>query len=158
MSTSFTSCHSQVTESVDFGVTPHEVTPEGLNWYTMEDLEKMQNVKGKKVLVDMYTSWCGYCKMMDRKTFTNPDVINYLNKEFVLVKFNAEQKEPISFKGKEYEWLKGRRNGVNKLALKLMGSRMVYPTMVYLDDTFEVITTSPGYKTPEQLLEDLGTL
>lgn len=154
----FYSCNSQASANEDFGVAAHEITPEGLNWYTMEDLEKMKNVKGKKVLVDMYTSWCGWCKVMDKKTFTDPKIIEHLNKNFVLVKFNAEQKEPITFKGRTYEWIGGGRKGVNTLAVKLMSGRLSYPTLVYLDDNFEVITASPGYKTPEQLIGELEIL
>lgn len=147
------SCNSSST--VDYGVEPAQVTPEGLAWYKIEDLEQMKNVKGKKVLVDMYTSWCGWCKVMDKKTFTDPQVVQYLNEHFVLVKFNAERKDTITFQGKTYEWIPRGKNGINKLAYKMMSGRAAYPTMVYLDDNFEVITYGPGYKTAVELMEDL---
>jgi thioredoxin-related protein len=41
---------------------------------------------------------------MDKKTFTDPALIKYLNENFHVVKFNAEQKEPVSFRGKTYNW------------------------------------------------------
>ncbi len=139
------------------GVEAYEVTEAGLSWYKIEDLDKM-NIGDKKVLVDMYTSWCGWCKVMDKKTFTDPEVVNYLNENFVLVKFNAERRDPVSFQGETYEWINAGRKGVNKLAMKMMNGRMAYPTIVYLDSNLEQITASPGYKKPDQLLQELRVL
>lgn len=136
-------------------LTAKQTTPEGLTWYGIDDLDKMTDLEGKSVLVDMYTDWCGWCKVMDKKTFTDPTVIDYLNEHFVLVKFNAEQREPVNFKGETYEWMKVGRKGTNQLALKMMNGRAGYPTLVYLDTNLEVITAVPGYKKPDQLLADL---
>jgi len=154
----YSSCNIAGASSTDLGVTAYQTTPEGLSWYSIEDLDKMKNLDGKKVMVDMYTSWCGWCKVMDKKTFTDKAVIDYLNEHFVLVKFNAEQREPVTFKGETYEWVKTGRKGVNKLAMKMMSGRLGYPTMVYLDSDKEVIKSSPGYKTPDQLLKELKVL
>jgi len=151
------SCNQSPTSPTD-DFTAKEVTPEGLAWYNIEDLDKMTDLGGKKVLVDMYTSWCGWCKVMDKKTFTDPEVVTYLNENYVLIKFNAEQREPITFKGETYEWTKRGRNGTNQLALKMMSGRAAYPTMVYLDENREVIQSVPGYKKPDQLLADLRKL
>lgn len=154
----YSSCNIAGASADGLGVEAYQTTPEGLSWYNIEDLEKMKNLSDKKVMIDMYTSWCGWCKVMDKKTFTNPEVIEYLNQNFVLVKFNAEQREPVTFKGETYEWMQAGRRGVNKLALKLMDGRMGYPTMVYLDGDLNKIKSIPGYKTPEQLLGDLKVL
>jgi len=143
----------------DYGVEPHEVSEAGLNWYSMEDLEQMKNIGDKKVLVDMYTDWCGWCKKMDKNTFTDPAVVEYLNQNFVLVKFNAEQKEPITFKGETYESVQRGRRKTNKLAIKLLNGRLGYPTLVYLEGSnLEKIKASPGYKTPDKLLPELENL
>ncbi len=153
----FPSCNIANSASSRMNVEPQQVTPEGLSWYKIEDLEKMQ-IGDKKVMIDMYTSWCGWCKVMDKKTFTDPNVIQYLNDHFVMVKFNAEQREPVMFKGKTYEWINAGRRGVNKLAMELMNGRLGYPTMVYLDSDLNKIRSVPGYKTPQQLLSELKTL
>ncbi len=155
-SVSYTSCNQSTAQSSLPAA--KTVTPEGLSWYAIDDLDAMKNLEGKKVLVDMYTSWCGWCKVMDKKTFTDPKVVEYLNDNFVLVKFNAEQKEPVTFQGETYEWIRAGRKGVNKLAMKMMSGRLAYPTMVYLDENLNVIKASAGYKKPDQLLADLQVL
>ena len=154
----YTSCNTAEASSSMKGIEAYQTTPEGLSWYAIDDLDKMTDLNGKKVMIDMYTTWCGWCKVMDKKTFTDPAVIEYLNENFVLVKFNAEQREPVTFQGETYEWMPAGRRGVNKLALKLMNGRMGYPTMVYLDSNLNKIKSVPGYKTPEQLLGELKVL
>ena len=130
----------------------------GMDWLSFDDVAKMGNKDGKKYLVDVYTSWCGWCKVMDRQTFTNPEVQSYIGEKFHPVKFDAEQKDPIGFKGKQYEWTPGGRKGVNKLALELLGGRMSYPSLVYLDSDMNKIRVSPGFKKPDQLLAELKGL
>lgn len=130
----------------------------GMEWLSFDDVAKMGNKEGKKYLVDVYTSWCGWCKVMDKQTFTNPEVQSYVDEKFHPVKFDAEQKDPIGFKGKQYEWTPGGRKGVNKLAVELLGGRMSYPSLVYLDADMNKIRVSPGFKKPEQLLVELKGL
>jgi thioredoxin-related protein len=128
----------------------------GLIWTTFDALP--ENKSDKKYLVDIYTEWCGWCKVMDKKTFTDPKVQEYLNDNFHLIKFDAEQKESITYKDKVYEWQAGSRNGYNTLAKELLGGRMSYPTMVYLDKNLNKITAIPGYKKPDQLLAELKAI
>uniref|UniRef100_A0A3Q2YUK7 Spermatogenesis-associated protein 20-like TRX domain-containing protein n=1 Tax=Hippocampus comes TaxID=109280 RepID=A0A3Q2YUK7_HIPCM len=49
----------------------------------------------KKVFIDIYTDWCGWCKKMDKDTFQNPEVAAYMNENFLMVKMDAEGKDPI---------------------------------------------------------------
>jgi thioredoxin-related protein len=130
----------------------------GLMWTTFDKLAKENNSDNKKYLVDVYTEWCGWCKVMDKKTFTDPAIQKYLKKNFHIVKFDAERKNSVPFKGKQYEWVAGGRRGINQLALELLGSRLSYPTLVYLDENMNKITSSPGYKTPEQLIQELKAI
>ena len=52
--------------------------------------------------MDVYTEWCGPCKMMDKNTFANRDVLNYINENFYAVKFNGEGNEKINFFDQEF--------------------------------------------------------
>ncbi len=152
----FSSCGSS---NNSFGVTPYHSTEAGLNWYKVEDLEKMSNIEDRTVLVDLYTDWCGWCKKMDKNTFTDPEVVKFLNENFVLVKFNAEQKETINFKGEVYETIPRGRKPTNKLAIKFLNGRMSYPSFVYLDGAnLDKIKISVGYKKPKQLITELQKL
>jgi uncharacterized protein YyaL (SSP411 family) len=65
---------------------------ETVRWYSFEEALKANEIKKKKIFVDIYTDWCVWCKKMDKSTFRDPKVANYLNKHFYPVKFNAEQK------------------------------------------------------------------
>ncbi|MBK9152126.1 MAG: DUF255 domain-containing protein [Saprospiraceae bacterium] len=134
-----------------------EIKEGELTWLTIEQLDKV-DLGDKKVLVDVYTDWCGWCKVMDKKTFTDPQLIDYLNKNFYVVKFNAEQRDPVKFKGNEYTWQPMGRNGINTLGIELLQGNMGYPSLVYMDSQLRTLKVSPGYKTPEQLLEELKAL
>jgi thioredoxin-related protein len=134
-----------------------EIKEGELTWLTIEQLDKV-DLGDKKVLVDVYTDWCGWCKVMDKKTFTDPQLIEYLNRNFYVVKFNAEQRDPVKFKGNEYTWQPMGRNGINALGIELLQGNMGYPSLVYMDSQLRTLKVSPGYKTPEQLLEELKAL
>lgn len=130
----------------------------GMQWLTIEEAEKLGNKDGKKYLVDVYTDWCGWCKVMDKKTFSDPETQKFLQENFHVIKFNAEQKEPITFQGKTYEWEPSGRKGINRLANELLGSRLSYPTIVYLDENMKKIKSSPGFKDPVKLMAEMKTL
>ena len=130
-----------------------------LTWLSIEEASEIgSKSNNKKFLVDVYTDWCGWCKVMDKKTFTDPELIKYLNKNFHVVKFNAEQKETVNYRGKTYNWEPMGRNGINSLGIELLQGRLSYPTLVYLNEKLEPITVSPGYKKPEELLAELNAL
>ena len=126
-----------------------------INWHTWEEAYELSQESPKKIFVDLYTDWCGWCKKMDRTTFKDPSVVQYLNENFYAVKFNAEQKETIVFRDKEYQFVKAGRRGVHQLAYALLDGRLGYPAFVMLDETFARIMISPGYKITDQLMKEL---
>lgn len=122
-----------------------------INWLKIEDLEKANKKEKRKVLVDLYTDWCGWCKKMDKATFQNAEIAEYVNKNFHAVKFNAEQKSEINFAGKAHKFLPSGRRGANELAYKFLNGRMSYPTIAFLDEKLERINSFPGFKQPHQM-------
>lgn len=129
---------------------------EPLKWYTWEEAVEANKTVKKKILVDVYTDWCGWCKVMDKKTFSDRKIAAYLKEHFYTVKFNAEQKEKISFNNHDFEYMPNAgKRGIHTLAYSLLEGKMSYPSIVYLNEKFERIAISPGYKTPEQILPDL---
>ena len=73
---------------------------EKVKWYTFEEAVDLSKNNPKKLFIDVYTDWCGWCKRMDQNTFTHPVIAKYLNENFYAVKFNAESTKPIDFTGK----------------------------------------------------------
>lgn len=131
------------------------ISAQEINWVTLEEAVELQKKKPKKIMMDMYTSWCGPCKMLDRNTFSNKDLADYVNKHYYAVKFNAEGNEVVNFKGKTFENPKynpakaNRRNSSHELA-RFFSIRS-YPTIVFLDEKAEFIAPIIGYKKPQQL-------
>ena len=139
--------------TLSFTVEENTVAEE-INWVTLEEAQKLAKDNPKKILVDVYTSWCGPCKMMTKNTFGNPDVIKYVNENYYAVKFNAESPDPVTFDGKTYENLnydpnKRGRNGVHQFS-RYMGVS-AYPTILYIDENLQLLLRDRGYKTPSQI-------
>ncbi len=128
---------------------------EKIKWVSIEEAVALQKKNPKKIIMDMYTVWCGPCKLLDKKTFQNPDVVDYVNKHFYAVKFNAEGNDKVKFKDKtfgnpNYDPARAsKRNSQHELA-KYFQVR-AYPTMVFLDEDQEFLAPIRGYKTPQQL-------
>lgn len=128
-----------------------------IHWMTIDDVQVAMKKQPKKVFVDVYTDWCGWCKVMDKKTFSNKEVIKYMNKNFYAVKLDAERKDSVMFLGKLYGFVPGYR--ANQLAIDLLGGRMSYPTSVILEEQFLNPAPIPGYldvATIEKILKYLG--
>jgi thioredoxin-related protein len=97
----------------------------------------MQEAKrtNKKVFVDVYTDWCGWCKKMDKEVFANGTIAPYLSEQFVLVKLNAESAARVSYKdSRSSEMELAREFGVTG-----------YPTCLFLEPNGDLITVVPGY-------------
>ncbi len=130
----------------------------GLQWMDIQTAANHKNAEGKMYFIDVYTAWCGWCKVMDNKTFSDPTVQKALNERFHVVKFDAEQKEPIVFNNKNYEWQNSGRNGINTLAVELLGGEMGFPSYVYLDKNKKPFKISKGFMPSEQFLAELSTI
>lgn len=126
-----------------------------INWMTFEEALAAQKKKPKKIMMDVYTNWCGPCKMLDKNTFHNKDVVEYVNKNYYAVKFNGEGNSEVSYNGQDYknpnykEELKNRRNSAHELT-RVLGIR-AYPTIVYFDEKGEKIQPISGYMKPKQI-------
>lgn len=126
-----------------------------INWLTMNEALAKQKEQPKKIMIDMYTVWCGPCKMLDRNTFSNKKLAEYVNANYYAVKFNAEGDESVDFKGQplsnpKYDPAKARRRNSQHQLTRYFGVS-AYPTIVFLGENAEFLAPIPGYKTPDQL-------
>jgi thioredoxin-related protein len=119
--------------------------PEEVVWLNIKDAESEKNADKKYYFVDVYTEWCGWCKVMDRETFSKKEVIDFMNKNFHNIKFDAEQRENAIFNGKTYTWVNSGRNGINMLAMELLNTELSYPSYVILDENKKPVEVIKGY-------------
>lgn len=130
---------------------PTQVDAKRVNWMTWEEAvqaAKTARAEGKtpkKIFIDIYTDWCGWCKKMDQNTFEHDSISAYLNENFYPVKFNAEQRASITFQGHEFKYVAQGRRGYHELAAALLDGKMSYPTVVFLNEDFELLQRIPGY-------------
>jgi len=117
-----------------------------IKWMSLEQAFQAIQKEPRKIVVDVYTGWCGWCKVMDQKTFTDPKVIEYINQKYYAVKLDAEQKDDITIGTQKYIW----QNGYNQAGVQLLQGKMSFPTIVYLDEKFNMIQPVPGYQDAKQ--------
>jgi thioredoxin-related protein len=126
-----------------------------IKWVSFEEALALQKQNPKKIMMDVYTNWCGPCKMLDKNTFQNPDVAKFVNDNYYAVKFDAEGNEVITYKGNSYKnkgykpEMASRRNSVHDLTHALQVN--AYPTIVFFDEKGDMIFPVRGYQQPQQL-------
>ena len=143
---------------VEHGTVEETKTLEGkpkIEWLSWEEGIKKSEESNKKIFVDLYTDWCGWCKRMDATTFVDEDVVAYMNENFIAIKFDAEQKENVEYNGTSLKFIAQGRRGVHELAYALLDGKMSYPSYVYLDEAQRRITISPGYKDADAFIKEL---
>ena len=114
-----------------------------INWITMEEAASRTKNEPRKIIIDVYTDWCGWCRKMDQSTFTDLALAEYVNNKFYAVKLNAEGKNPITINGKTYKYNAQYR--AHEAAIFLLNGQMSYPSTVYLDERMAVLAPVPGY-------------
>ena len=121
---------------------------EKIQWMSMEEAYALTLTEStpKKIFIDVYTDWCGWCKRMDKATFQNPEVAAYMNEHYYNVKFDAEQKESIEILGNTFEFVPQGNRGYHELAAALLNGKMSYPTVIFMNGKFEMLSPVPGYQ------------
>ena len=95
-----------------------------LDWLrNLQDAEARAAVERVPVMIDFYADWCGWCKVLDRRTYTDPSV-EQLAARVISVKVNTDLNPALA-----------RLYNVGGL-----------PTIVFLDRKAEEITRIVGYK------------
>jgi thioredoxin-related protein len=147
------SLHAQVTASAKTAPAVIEDSP--VKWLTFEQAVEKNKTEKKMFFIDVFTDWCGWCKVMDKSTFTEPLVAKTLNEKFYPIKFNAEQQEDVVFNGTTFKFIPYGNKGVHQLALALLNNQQSYPTVVFMDADYTMASPIPGYRKPEEFYKFL---
>lgn len=81
---------------------------------------------GKLAVIECYTDWCGWCKVMDKKTFSDPKIIERINEKYIAMKFNPEKP------GKYFAGSKDSLSGRQLLMALSNNKPSGYPTFFFL--------------------------
>ncbi len=100
------------------------------NWQSIKNKAKAEN---KLIFVDVYTTWCGPCKKMDKQVFSSEKVGNFYNANYVAFKIDAEKGEGLAF-AKQYEIAS-------------------YPSLLILDGNGKQINKNKGFLNIEDFLK-----
>jgi thioredoxin-related protein len=125
-----------------------------IQWMTLAEARAAQKKEPKKIFMDVYTDWCGPCKLLDKNTFQNPDVSRYISEHYYAVKFNAEGTEEIQYYDQTYtnpnhDPNRKGRNATHQFT-QFLGVKG-YPTMVFFSEEGDPIMPLVGYHKPKQI-------
>jgi thioredoxin-related protein len=121
-----------------------------INWISVAEATEKMKTQKRKIFVDIYTDWCGWCKKMDQSTFSDKNIVKYINENYYAIHFDAEQKNDVIWNGKTYKFVAQGNRGYHELAAEWMGGRMSYPTTIYADENYGLIQAIPGYLETEK--------
>ena len=147
---------------------------EAINWISFDKAVELAQKKPRHIIVDVYTQWCGPCKMMSKNTFNNPDIAKYINENYYAVKYDAENFDTLKFtlnvpdtvKDKNGKVIKvqtkkqplvfvnpapkGTPRAVHQFAVSILDNKLSYPSIVFLNEKIQRIDILKGYQTTQQ--------
>ena len=111
-----------------------------LTWHSFDEAFQIAMDEGKPFMVDFYTDWCHWCKVMDTKTFHDEKVAGILNEDFVISRIHAEDNSAtVHYRGTTFTNIEFTR------AMRISG----FPSLAFFDSEGQPITVIPGFVEPD---------
>jgi len=107
-----------------------------IQWQPYDTGIKMIKEQNKKGFLHFYTDWCTYCKIMNKQTFIDAKIIDYLNDNFVAIRVNADKQKDVA-----------KKYGVSR-----------FPNTWFISEDSSSLSSQPGFIPPEMLLNMLKFL
>lgn len=120
-----------------------------IQWLTVEEVEVRMKVDPRPIIIDLYAKWCYWCKVMDKRTYNNGKVAGYINEKFYPVKVDAETRQTIAWKNKQFAFNPEAK--MNDFTLYLTNGQLSFPTTVIITSLNEAPATIPGYMAPDEI-------
>lgn len=125
-----------------------------IKWLTLDEATKEVKAHPEKpILINFYATWCGFCKRLDGETFTNAKVADYVNKNYIPIKFDAETKDMVSFLGINYTYIAPAK--ANYMAYAFTNGQLSYPATVLMTGKGDVNKVVLGYRSASDFINDI---
>ncbi|MBN2892424.1 MAG: DUF255 domain-containing protein [Bacteroidales bacterium] len=118
-------------------------------WLTFNEAFEKSKTEPKKYILFSHVNWRYSCKVMEKTSFSNSVITEELEKNYYLISFDAATEETISVNGKEYKSL--GQGQPNELSMELFQQQFYFPSVIVLDENFQLLTVIRGFLTAEQL-------
>ena len=92
---------------------------------TYKEAIELSKETGKPVFIDAYTVWCGPCKYMEKKVFTDEMLGKFFNEHFINIKVEMEKDAEGPELARKY---------------RVTG----YPTLLFIDQSERIISKQIG--------------
>lgn len=140
---------------------PYTSFAQQLNTYTFEQVDSLQAVEKRPVLVFMHTRWCKYCGLLRHTTLKNSSIVELLNNKYYYIEFDAEEKRSVLFNKRQFVYRPtGLNTGLHQLATVLgdVNGMVSFPALCFLNTDYEIVFQYSQYLNSKELLSIITKL